>query len=346
MLSARTLSDYIRRLHMERADGIAAYWLEETGSRSELARALSQDLSDLAVMPAIVKGGDFDDANGIIDDLARTIEGNRSWFTDQMRQAVIRDQKFSLALISKAPLGVPQLSSPVALPDWFPAWPERLITVNITSIAHSIDLSLASPDVPMSLINGALLDLERALCDRLDAVRISDPGRLTGLFARAGGGGGTLDHSKLIPKARAEASARSPDDFRPGGGADSPHIVSMLFRLWWDCSPGNLHDLAKLLAEALNVAHETTLQAQYSLGSLLTRTTRPPPSKTPPGVMFARNALVSLSHAIQFTNAAHHAGDYPNFPAMLTITYARDIARSCKAAADGLLLLLMEGQNA
>lgn len=94
MLSTRTLSDYIRRLHTERDDGIAAYWLEEPGSRSELARALSQDLSDLAVMPAIVKGGDFDDANGIIDDLARTIEANRSWFTEQMRSAVIRDQKF------------------------------------------------------------------------------------------------------------------------------------------------------------------------------------------------------------------------------------------------------------
>lgn len=81
MLSAHTVSDYIRRLHAERPDGIAAYWVEETGSRNELVRALSTDLSDLAVMPAIVKGGDFDDANGIIDDLARTIEGNRSWFT-------------------------------------------------------------------------------------------------------------------------------------------------------------------------------------------------------------------------------------------------------------------------
>jgi len=336
MLSTRTLSDYIRGLHAQRPDGIAAYWVEETGSRSELARALSHDLSDLAVMPAIVKGGEFDDANGIIDDLARTIEGNRSWFTEQMRNTVIRDQKFSLALISKAPLGVPQLSSPVTLPDWFPAWPERLITVKITSIAHSIDLSLASPDVPISTINSALLELEMALCDRLHAVLTSDAAKLNGLFARVGGSGGAPDPTKLITKARSEAVACSPDEFRPGGSADSPHLVSMLFRLWWGCPPGKLHELAKSLAEALDIAGTTTIEAQYSLGSLLTRTTKPPPSRTPPGVMFARNALVSLSHAIQFTNAAHHAGDYPNFPAMLTITYARDIARSCKAAADGL----------
>jgi hypothetical protein len=339
MLSTRTFSDYIRRLHTERADGIAAYWLEETGSRSELAHALSQDLSDLAVMPATVRGGDFDDANGIIDDLARTIAGNRSWFTEQMRSAVIRDQKFSLVLISKAPLGVPQLSSPVALPDWFPAWPERLITVKIISVSHSIDLSLASSDIPISLINSALLELEQALCGRLNAVLSRDPGKLVRLFGRAGGSGGALDPTKLIPRASTEAGARSADDFRPGGGADSPHMVSMLFRLWWDCSPGNLHDLAKLLAEALDIADDTPFPVQYSLGSLLTRTTKPPPSKTPPGVMFARNALVNLSHAIQFTNAAHHAGDYPSFPAMLTIAYARDIARSCKAAADCLLSL-------
>lgn len=339
MFSTSTLSDYIRRIHVERPASIAAYWVEETGSRTELARALSQDLSDLAVMPAIVKGGDFDDANGIIDDLARTIEGNRSWFTEQMRNAVIRDQKFSLALISKAPLGVPQLSSPVALPDWFPAWPERLITVKITSIAHSIDLSLASPDVPISLINGSLFELERALCGRLGSVLNTDAAKLSRLFARAGGSGSAPDPASFVAKASSEAAARSPDEFRPGGGADSPHLVSMLFRLWWECSPGNLHELSKALAEALGIADNGAIEAQYSLGSLLTRTTRPPPSKIPPGVTFARNALVSLSHAIQFTNAAHHAGDYPNFPALLTITYARDIARSCKAAADGLLPL-------
>lgn len=339
MLSTRTFSDHIRRLHNDRADGIAAYWLEETGSRNELARALTEDLCGLAVMPAIVKGGDFDDANGVIDDLARTIEGNREWFTEQMRSAVIRDQKFTLALISKAPLGVPQLSSPVKLPDWFPAWPDRLITVKIISITHSLDLSLASPDVPISLINSALLDLERALCNRLDAIRIKERRKLEPLFARAGGSRGVTDQDELIKKARGLAYARSPDDFRPGGGADSPHIVSMLFRLWWDCSPGNLHELAKLLAEALDIEGCIAFHANYSLGSLLTRTTRPPPSKTPPGVMFARNILVSLSHAIQFTNAAHHAGDYPNFPAMLTITYARDIARSCSSAANCLSAL-------
>lgn len=337
MLSTRTFSNYIRRLHIERADRIAAYWIEEAGSRNELAQALSEDLSDLAVMPAIVRGGDFDDANGVIDDLARTIEVNRIWFTEQMRSAVIRDQKFSLALISKAPLGVPQLSSPVALPDWFPAWPERLITVNITSVTHSIDLSLASPDVPIISINSALLDLERALCKRLCIVCSSDPTKLVPLLMRAGGSGIAPNPSTFISNAKLAANTSSPSDFRPGGGADSPYIVSKLFRLWWECSPGNLHDLAKLLAEALDIQGNTVIQAPYSLGSLLTRTTKPPPSKTPAGVMFSRNTLVSLSHAIQFTNAVHHAGDYPNFPAMLTIEYARDIARSCKLAADGLL---------
>jgi len=336
MLSPHTLSDYIGRLHRERPEGVAAYWVEETGSRTELARSLGQHLAELAVMPAIVRGGDFDDANGVIDDLARTIEGNQSWFTAQMRQAIIRDQKFSLVLISKAPLGVPQLSSPVALPDWFPAWPERLITVNISSITHSIDLSLASPDVPISLINSSLLDLERALCNRLQAVLASDSKKLAGLLVRIGGSGSAPSPENLLTKACSEAAACSPDEFRPGGSADSPHLVSILFRLWWGCSPGNLHELSKSLAEALDIACSTSIEPQYSLGSLLTRSTRPPPSKTPPGVTFARNVLVSLSHAIQFTNAAHHAGDYPNFPALLTIAYARDIARSCRAAADGL----------
>lgn len=343
MFSAQTVADYIKRLHQSRATGVAAYWVEEIHSRSDVVRDMSALTSELPILTVAVRRDEFDDPNGIIDDLSRTISDNIEWFNDANRTAVVRDLKFSLVLVSKRPLGVPQLSSPVVLPDWFPLWPNRLLTVNIKSIAHSIDISLASADVPITPINSALFELETAICNRLELVARQNPSAASRLLARIDGGRGLVNLDALIANAKGARNGVDPSGFRPGGGAESPFLVSQLFRQWWECSHNGMHELAVQMAEALCISANMNIEPQYSLATLLTRTVKPPLSKTPPGVTFSRNALVSLSHAIQFTNAVHHAADYPNFPAQLVIAYARDLATSCKCAARELEPLARAG---
>jgi len=107
MFSALTVSDYIKRLHISRPSGIAAYWIEEAGSRSALVSSISNDFAGLPILVAYSQRRDFDDANGIIDDLARTITDHVHWFTDDNRNAIFESEV--LAGISfKGPLGVPQ----------------------------------------------------------------------------------------------------------------------------------------------------------------------------------------------------------------------------------------------
>jgi hypothetical protein len=339
MLNAQIIADYLKKLHRGRSPEVAAYWLEEAASRSELLSQLSVLLAGLPILTASVARGSFDDPNGIIDDLAKLISDHSDWFGDSNRASIIKEQKFSLVLISKRPLGVPQISSPVTLPDWFPLWPSKLLTVKIQSITESVDISVGSPDVPVGPINASLYLLEVALCARFVSVFRRAPAVSAKLCARLGGKKGAADLVGMVAQSEAGRSSGTPEGFRPGGGATSPYLVSHLFRQWWECSHSGLHDLAVDIADALDVHPGSKIEAQYSLASLLTRTAKPKLSETPPGVTFARNALVSLSHAIQFTNAAHHGGDYPNFPALLTISYAQDLARSCRCAADALGLL-------
>jgi hypothetical protein len=336
MLTVDVIADHVRRLHMGRARDIAAYWLEEPASRSELAQQLSSRLASLPILVATVPKGAFDDPNGVIDDLSRLIEDNSGWFTEVNRNSIIRDEKFSFVLLSKRPLGVPQISSPVTLPDWFPLWPGKLLLVRIQSITESIDISIGSSEVPISEVNSSMHALEGALGFRLLQVFRRAPALSARLRARLQASKVSGDVATLVANSQAALAKLAPGDFRPGGGINSTYIVSQLFRLWWESSHNELHALSADLAQALDIHANSNCPAQFCLASMLTRTVKPKLSETPPGVTFSRNALVSLAHSIQFTNAAHHGGDYPNFPAVLTISYAQDLARSCRSAADCL----------
>ena len=339
MLNAQSISDYLKHRHCSRKSGIAAYWLDAANSRSELVSSISSLTSGLPILTVAVPKGAFDDPNGISDDLVRTISDNVKWFCEKNRNSIVRERKFSLVLISKRPLNIPQLSSPVTLPDWFPLWASTLLTATIESITNSVDISLASPDIPIASINSSLHELEIALCDRLEDVYKKAPSAATPLLIRIGGKKGAADLALLVNQSKIYRDKTSPADFRPGGSAKSHFLVSHLFRQWWECSHNDLHSLAVDFADALGIQSSTAIETQYALSTLLTRTVKPPLSETPPGVTFARNVLVSLSHVIQLTNATHHAGDYPNFPALLTINFARDLDRSCKCAADALVAM-------
>ncbi len=336
MLSADVIAEHLRRLHLERSQDIAAYWLEEATSRSELASQLSQRLADLPIVVASVPKGAFDDPNGIIDDLSKLVDENHSWFTEENRKLIIDTQKFSLVLLSKRPLGLPQISSPVTLPDWFPMWPSRLLTVKIRSVTDSIDISIGSSEIPVPAINASMHALENALGRRLLSVHQRSSGSHAKLRARLQASKASGDIAALASASQGLIAKTEPGDFRPGGAVTSTYLVSHLFRLWWESSHSALHALSSDLAEALDINGKTACPAQFSLASLLTRTVKPKLSETPPGVTFSRNMVVSIAHSIQLTNAAHHGGDYPNFPALLTISYAQDLARSCRSAADAL----------
>lgn len=335
MMKPKIIADYLKKTHQEGGSGVAAYWLDESASRSELVLYLTAEFIGFPILVATVPKNAFDDPNGIIDDLARLISDNSSWFVETNRAAIIRDQKFSLVLVSKRPLGVPQISSPVTLPDWFPLWPSTLLTVKIRSVNELVDISIGSKEVPIASINSALYQLEGALCRRFQSTYARDPAASAKLRDRFKGTP-AADLTSLISRPLASRSSGSPDDFRPGGGVTSSYVVSHLFRQWWACSNEKLHDLSVDIAEALGIKSASNIGAQFCLASLLTRTVKPTLSETPVGVVFSRNALVSLAHSIQFTNAHHHGSDYPNFNAVLTISYAQDLANSCRRAADAL----------
>lgn len=333
MLSPPTIADSLIRFHQQQTEDIEAFWVESSGSRQQLVPELQALTEGRPILVTTVSGGRFADLDGIVDDLSLTIQENEAWFTPARRELIIRDQKFSIVLVSKRPLSVPQLSSPVSLPDWFPLWPSKLLTANIKSVFSSITLSLASPDIPEAAINNALFILEHAISNRLAAVLQSTPTAANQLMAAIiNNPSAPASIAGLVASSKSGCQLRTGDEFRPGGTADSGFIVSQLARVWRDCPPKNRQELATRAADALGLSDASVIDTQFSLMSLLTRGKEKLPT-IPARITFCRNMLGMVSDVVQFINGRHHADEFPQFPAVLTITFATELANSCRSAA-------------
>jgi hypothetical protein len=333
MLSPATIADSLIRFHQQQTEDIEAFWIESSGSRQHLVLELQTLMEGRPILVTTVAQGRFFDPDGIVDDLSLTIHEHAAWFTPARRESVIRAEKFSVVLVSKRPLGVPQLSSPVSLPDWFPLWPNTLLTAHIKNINSAITLTLASPDIPEADINNSLFTLEQALSSRFETVLQSDPARTVALQAAiANSPQAPASIAGLVASSKLSLQSRTGDEFRPGGAIDSKFIVSQFARIWRDCPPKDRQTLAIYAADALGLYETSNIDTQFSLTSLLTRGKEKLPT-TPIRVTYCRNLLGTLSDVIQFINGRHHADEFPQFPAMLTITFAADLASSCRKAA-------------
>lgn len=335
MLSPDTIAASLIQFHHQQTEKIEVFWIEATSSRQELSAELVTRFTGLPILVALVNKNRFHDANGVSDDLNLTIQENEAWFAPENRELVGDRQKFSLVLVSKRPLGIPQLSSPVTLPDWFPQWPCEILTAEVKSVFSAITLTLGSPDIPQSAINSALFELEQALCHRLHVVSQSNPTAANAFMTVVGTGQAPVNVADLIASSRQGLLARSGSEFRPGGAIDSDFVVSHFARVWRDCPPMQRQKLATDASEALGLSPACSVDPQYSLTALLSRG-KEKFLATPAHITFSRNLMVTVSDVVQFVNGIHHADEFPQFPAVLTITFAKDLARSCRAAASTL----------
>ena len=338
MLNPSTIAQSLIRLHQDQTEKIEAFWIETSGSRQQLKTELSARFPGHPILVTLVEKDRFDDPNGVYDELNLTIHENKEWFTSDIRQLICERQKFSLILVSKRPLAVPQMSSPVELPDWFPQWPGQILTTEIKSVLSSITLSLASLEIPQAAINGALFDLESELCRRLQLTAQAMPTAADELMAVVGTGTAPKTVENLIEKSTRGLQNRSPTGFRPGGSIESQFIVSHLARVWRDCQPTQRQALAAHASKALGLSPASQVPAQYSLTTLLTRGKERFPTIAA-HLTFSRTLLVTVSDVVQFVNGIHHADEFPDFPAILTITFAKDLVKSCSSAASVLAQL-------
>lgn len=313
------LAENVRERMSRASSPVNAYWMAVVTDRAAYAEALNQLVEDLPICVFVVRDVSFENPNAILADLIRILESNRVKCEKVLEQT--GSNRIGVVLLSRVPLAVPQASSPVALPTWFPEVGGRTVSVVIEDMSWTTDAALNCEEANTGDICERLFDLEVSLLSRLQAAYVSDKqcaDAFWSLIRREE----DLSYGELLERFRESRNQVSnPSAFRPSlrNGA------SLIARLWAVGHQRNPEDHmpGKALARALALSDDAASDHE-SFASLIRR-----PSTYVPlaSTRFARNALATIASACQLVTASAHADSYGRYPVALLVSYSFDLRR-------------------
>ncbi|WP_162236242.1 hypothetical protein, partial [Pseudomonas syringae group genomosp. 3] len=230
----------------------------------------------------------------------------------------------TVVIISNESLLIPQASSPVYLPEWFPVLGGKEIFVRISDVFDSAELApLNSEGARIEQLASLLFEAETLLVNRLKYQLTHQEGKVRGLIDSlrsddGNQGGSTASHIQKYEAHLAGVSvARA---YRPGAKSKFSLLSQLIYQAIKN-SPDATAAFSKKLASALSITEMQKLKP--SLFSVMFR-----PSIT----LTATEAnchvgILAFYQAYQLMNAAAHASEYPSYPASLVLANAKDLAR-------------------
>ncbi|MFJ4135650.1 hypothetical protein [Pseudomonas cyclaminis] len=300
---------------------IRILWLNANGkSRSELAETIMHRQGHI-ILPIILRSNLFLTSNALMADLATLISGNEKEFK------ALKGVEFthiSVVIISNESLLIPQASSPVYLPEWFPILGGKEIFVRIADVFDTAELApLNSEGARIEKIASLLFEAEILIVNRLKHQIAYQEGKVRGLIDSLRSddentGGSTTSHIQKYEAHLAGVSvARA---YRPAAKSKASILSKLIYQVIKN-SPDATAAFSKKLASALSITEMQKLKP--SLFSVMLR---------PSIALTATEAnchagILAFYQAYQLMNAAAHASEYPSYPASLVLANAKDLVR-------------------
>lgn len=311
----------IKNIPWEDGATIRILWLNANGKpRSELAESIKQ-LQDHIIFPIILRSNLFLTSNALMADLATLISGNEQEFKALKS---VNFTSLTVVIISNEPLSIPQASSPVYLPEWFPILGGKEIFVKISDVFETAELApLNSEGARIEQLASLLFDTETLLVNRLKYQITHQEGKVRGLIdsLRSDGepqGGPTVSYIQKYENHLASVSvARA---YRPGAKSKASLLSKLIYQVIKN-SPDATAAFSKKLASALSLSEMQRLKP--SLFSVMLR----PSIALTVAEENCHAGILAFYQAYQLMNAAAHASEYPSYPAALVLANAKDLAR-------------------
>lgn len=336
MVDPIRLAEVVRSRMSRSQSVVSAFWIKVDGDREAYRRALLDRATEGAIVPLIVRGRLFENPNSVLNDLAHLIAENRPAFELGRRLTTGSDQ-LAIVLLARGELCVPQVSSPVLLPEWLPVAGGMVTHMTIEDLTWTADCPLNAADVQVEEICEHVFELEGVILTRLKEVHTSDHNAGNALleFIRRG-----APQVESYPEILADAEAfrstvRNPTAFRPSV-REGRSLTARFWHTAMSTSPEQLTRPSRALADALGLSK--TLLSGFR-GTLLSTIWRPSARDTNPSVMFCRNLLITISAACQFVTAAAHADSYASYPILLLRAVSFDLRTSMHEAQEVLSFL-------
>ncbi len=306
----------------ERGECFDALWLVvDQGSRDELQSEVLQARGEFPVVPLVVRERGFDDPNSVLNDLLRIINSHRAEF----EKLATPQRSVRLLLLARDRLRIPQVSSPVTLPEWFPGCGGKVVDVEIRDFSTRMDASLASPELRTADLGRLLFQLETELVRLVSASAGRGQNNVMALAAAL-----KREEKESFPEVLEGAkrfieTSKHADGYRPSLKEKGSLLARLLFKVS-KTPPDQLPALGTALARGLGLGEG--IQPTRSVYGLLFR---PPPPMPAPDALFCHNLAITAYAAYQLTTAAAHAADYPGFPIGVLVAVASDLRRSLGA---------------
>lgn len=319
--SGRT-AEAVRELHDGGATTLIVTWLMVLGDRETYAARVRAALDGRSIAVVVLREALFENVNAVMSDIVRLIESNRetcmaSWPEDADRVSVL--------ILARTPLQVPQVSSPVRLPDWVPCSDGRQTLAVIRDLTFSVDVPLSADELAAGGISEALYDLDATIMARITDTARSQRALTNDFWARIRRNP-QEDLERFLADAQiAHRQVQAPASFRPSvREARSP-----ISRLWKQSIGGNgeVVKAAAELEQCLALPDSVATPAE----SILTVIRRPTARFTSSGHKFAYDLLVTTGGACQLVTSAAHADNYARYPTVLLASLSRDLRRSLAA---------------
>jgi hypothetical protein len=312
---------------------LTAFWCKVDGDRESYAASLRKELEETPVAVLIVRGHGFVNPNAVQDDLRSLVELNRH-ACEPIANRLGAICGPGLVLLARTALGIPQVSSPVTFPEWFPRVGGTTVPVQIVDLTWTADAPLSAPEARCPEIAELLFAVEGALLHRLETVRQRDhnaSSALVELIRRDSEE--RLGLAELVSGAiEFRTTVSTPASFRPSL-REGRSLVARLWGVVQSEPPERLGRSAKALACALDLEGLQNCGRYESLATVLRRPTSPDPT---PSRRSARNLLVTIASGCQLLTAAAHADDYSRYSVVLLRSTSFDLRLSLDDAERSL----------
>ncbi|MES2187589.1 MAG: hypothetical protein V4505_23765 [Pseudomonadota bacterium] len=306
---------------------VRLFWVRlSEESREKFAGELARNSEHGAIVPVVIRETLFLSANSLLSDVGKLIESSRNKFDAVQRST---EGKLTIVILSKEEFRLPQVSSPIILPRWFPFLGGMETYLRISDLGQQAEVALLNcPESRVEQISELLFSLEAAVVQRIKKMGVDKSGQLQPLLSMLYGEkeerpptavsiAGFVGHLDSVQDARAyRATAKA--------GAS---LVSRLLRIVQRSSPDDLGGVAKKLAGALDPSISAFLKPP--IFAVMLR----PSNQVDAAVRNWHAILLAIYQAYQLTTAAAHAGDYASFPVALISSTSRDLARFLRDAA-------------
>lgn len=306
MIEPSRLAPIVQRLLHETNGPLAAFWIRVEGDRGDYKTRLSALLAGTPVFALIVRDALFENPNTILADVVAVAGANRDEFRDVSPG---RYPKVGIVLLGRNDLNIPQSSSPVTLPDWFPTHPGQTVYATIKDLTWIADGPLNAEETRVEELSFLLFELEALLIRRLAEVHskkheVSNP--LLQLVRR----GSETFREVLAAATASHSNVHNPTSFRPSVRDRD----SLIARLWYLASTTPMDALAgpsEALASALQLQSADPRGAYETLFAALSR-----PSSGEGSTMArqCRSLLLAVALACRLVTAAAHSDAYPAYP--------------------------------